>query len=45
LQALIEFDEAMDRRLQELEKRFAGPPRQLPLDARQTWTPRPNKPR
>jgi hypothetical protein len=41
LQALIEFDEAIDRRLRELEQRFAGPRRQLRLDARHAWTPRP----
>ena len=45
LQALIEFDEAIDRRLRELEQRFAGPRRHLRLDARQAWKPRPNKPR
>jgi hypothetical protein len=45
LQALIEFDEAIDRRLRELEQRFAGPRRQLRLDARNAWTPRAHRPR
>jgi hypothetical protein len=44
LHALIEFDEAMDRRLRDLEHRFGGRRRQVRIETRQTWQ-RPNKPR
>jgi hypothetical protein len=44
VQALIEFDEAMDRRLRALEQRFAKPRRRLRIDSRHGWKA-PKKPR
>ena len=44
MHALIEFDEAMDRRLRELEQRFGVRRRELRIDARRGWRT-PKKPR
>ena len=45
-QALMEFDQSIDRQLDDLVKRFGGRERELLLDTRRGWqSPRPNKPR
>ena len=43
--ALYAFSEALNRRLDELEQRFAAPRRLRSLAERKTWKPLPRKPR